>query len=425
MPGVTGEDPLTALAQGAEIAPDRAGRAWRLEVTHAHADIETGAVDQGAHEAIAAGDWSGVLRHFGLDPAVFEVVDDTVRMSSWQQSKRTEGGDRDVVWLYSYKARFRRITDRVPVADIDAALDRIRKFKLTRRTPGSGLGPPATQWVGWSDWQAHKGPIESLADRALSSFEQAEKRVKELRRVGRNVAALAIGNLGDPIEGCYGAYDSQLFTVGGTKRQQLNAVLDLWTAGLRTLAPLFDDVLFVSVLSNHGEWTRPPGGGQKALTSDSDNADGFLAETLKRVLSENPGFDHVRWSIPHDEMVTCESLSGVQVGFTHGHKMPGSAKEADWLRAQSLRLRYETGAEPRLWMTGHRHHLDVRDFGAFFRLQHPTLEVAPSKWFSDATGLWSTPGTLTCLVGEHAEAGGPLASGGVGFSDLAVLPVAA
>ena len=68
-------------------------------------------------------------------------------------------------------------------------------------------------------------------------------------------------------------------------------------------------------------------------------------------------------------------------------------------------------------MTGHRHHLDVRDFGAFFRLQHPTLEVAPSKWFSDATGLWSTPGTLTCLVGQHAEARG------VGFSDLAVLPV--
>jgi hypothetical protein len=44
-------------------------------------------------------DWDDVLRGFGLDPAEFYVVDDTVRMSKWQQSKRTESGDRDVVWL--------------------------------------------------------------------------------------------------------------------------------------------------------------------------------------------------------------------------------------------------------------------------------------------------------------------------------------
>ena len=53
---------------------------------------------------------------------VFEVVGDTVRMSTWQQSRRTDTGDRDLVNLYSYRAQFRRrTTDAVTEADIEAA----------------------------------------------------------------------------------------------------------------------------------------------------------------------------------------------------------------------------------------------------------------------------------------------------------------
>ena len=40
-------------------------------------------------------DWSPILKSFGLDPDVFEVEGDKVRMSKWQQSKRLENGDRD------------------------------------------------------------------------------------------------------------------------------------------------------------------------------------------------------------------------------------------------------------------------------------------------------------------------------------------
>jgi len=54
------------------------------------------------------GDWSAVFARFNLDPAEFVIADDTVRMSSWQSSKRTDDGDRDIVWLYSYSARFTR-----------------------------------------------------------------------------------------------------------------------------------------------------------------------------------------------------------------------------------------------------------------------------------------------------------------------------
>jgi hypothetical protein len=394
--------------------PDQAGAAWRSSLTSEHADIETAPV------ADKITDWTGVLRHFGLDPAEFEIIDDTVKMSSWQQSRRTDDGDRDLVWMYAYKARFRRVTTRLPEADVDALTAKIDRWKPTKPAARkAGLGAPCTLHVGWSDWQLGKSGVAVTTQRVLDSFDRTVARVAELRRMGRNVTSVAIANMGDPIEGCYGNYESQLFTVEMTKREQLNHALDLWTTGIRALAPLFDDVLFVSVLSNHSEWTRQGTGG-RPVTSDSDSADGFLAETLQRVLADRPTFEHVRWLIPHDEMTVCERLSGVDVAYTHGHKMPGSPKELDWLRGQSIRLLREHGAEPRLWNTAHRHHVDVKDFGPWWRMQHPTLDNG-SKWFEDSSGMWSTPGTMTYLIGEHDQAGGPLAAGGKGWSDMAVL----
>lgn len=404
-------------ALGDPTPPDRAGKAWRMEMTPDHADLETGSVDEGIRAAAAAGDWSGVLRHFGLDPAEFVVVDDTVRMSSWEQSKRLENGDRDTVWLYSYRARFKRVTERLPEADVRALRDRVHSWRPTKASARStSLGTPSTFYLGWADWQVGKGSLDTLADRVTSSVEAAVARVGELRKLGRNVESLCIANMGDPIEGCMGNYDSQLFTVQATKREQLNAVLDLWAMGLRTLAPMFDDVQFVSVLSNHGEWTREAGRGSRALTSDSDSADAFLAETLRRVLSERSDMQHVRWTIPHDEMTVQAELSGVRAAFAHGHKAPGTAKELEWLRGQSIRLLHETGAHPDLWFTAHRHSFDMRDFGPWWRFQHPTLEVGGatggSKWFTDMSGIWSTPGTLSMLVGKHDPRG---------WSDVAVL----
>jgi hypothetical protein len=113
---VTLADALDNLAPRKGTAPDEAAAA-RLEMTSTHADVQTG---PRAEPIVCVSDWDGVLRHFGLDPAEFEIVDDTVRMSRWQQSKGLEDGTRSTIWLHSYSARFRRVTDRMPVADVEA-----------------------------------------------------------------------------------------------------------------------------------------------------------------------------------------------------------------------------------------------------------------------------------------------------------------
>lgn len=402
--------------EGLDSRPEHVQKAAtrRCTLTSDHADVETGPLDSPLE---TAADWEGVLRMFGLDPEEFEIVDDTVRMSRWQQSRRTESGDRDMVWLQSYSARFRRITDRLPRADLDALMERVRAWKPKPSKAPVTDGTGSTFYVGWADWQVGKNDLAALTDRVLASLEATVQRIRELRRSGRVLTQLCIANMGDPMEGCYGHYESQPHTVKANKRAQLNLVLDLWTTGLRTLAPLFEDVLFVSVLSNHGEWTRATAGG-RAVTGDSDSADAFLAETLQRVLEQRSDMSHVRFLIPHDEMSVMAELSGVWTAFAHGHKAPGSAQELQWLRGQAIRLFHEHGVFPRNWMTAHRHHLRVDDFGAFTRFQHPALEGAgekqtdASKWYTDTSGLWSTHGTLSVVIGQHDIRG---------WSDLALL----
>jgi hypothetical protein len=394
---------LTDIALEADGHPN-GDKAW------ATVSPDGGELSTGAMPVELGTDWDSVLKGFGLDPDVFEVVDDTVRMSKWQSSKRLENGDRDLIWLYSYRARFRRKSlTALPDTEVEDIRKYVQKWKPLSKTKQESPETGSTLVVCWADQQLGKsagGGVDATVERILDSYTATIERVKELRKNGRNIEKIAIVNMGDPVEGCDGNYASQLFTVELTQRQQLLLALDLWAQGVRRLSSLAEESEFISVLCNHGEWMRRGG---KAVTSDSDNAGGFLTDALQRILTGRPEADKLKWNIPHDEMTTTSVLSGVKVAFTHGHKITG--KEVEWLRGQSIRILREEGREPDIWVTAHRHHLQVQDFGPWYRFQCPSNDGG-SKWYTDTSGNWSTPGTLTFLVGKHDPRG---------WSDMAVL----
>jgi hypothetical protein len=376
------------------------------EISTDRVEISTGVVN----EPIT--NWDSILQSFGLDPDVFEVVDDKVRMSKWQTSKRLESGERDLIWLYSYKAIFRRrIKPLVKEIDFTELQRTIRQHKPKSMQPTKQ--PPSTFVICWADWQLAKsasGGVKATTERVIDSFGKSIQRIKELRKLGRNIDQIAFVNMGDPVESCTGHYASQLFSVELTQREQLLLALDLWATGIKTIGQHADKLKFIGTLSNHGEWQRQGG---RNITTDSDSADGFLADALWRIF-ENSGYP-IDWHIPHDQMVTQVNLSGIETAFTHGHKIGG--KENEWLRAQTLRQLKEAGVEPAVWFTAHKHHIKIDDFGAFTRFQCPSLDtdgssLGGSKWFADTAGWWSSPGTLTILLGEHDKRG---------WSDLSVL----
>lgn len=364
-------------------------------------------------EPVVDDDWSRIFAIFQKNPDNFEIVDDTVRESMWQQSRRTDDGDRDVINLYSYGARFRRKKEgALRPEEIEAARARLRAYRLPQRIPGSGLGPEVGAVLNLADIQGGKsegGGVKATEDRLMSGLENFQAYVDKHRRLGVNLEKLMIVNNGDPYEGCAGNYDSQLFTVELNHRGQMNFVLDVWEAYSRELFPQFMEGEFVSVLCNHTEMGRF--GGRKNQTSDSDSGGALLAESLQRILRGRPEFEHVEFHIPHDEMNVYVDFAGVPMGFNHGHKIPGSDAGGfeKWLNGQ---VRGSAEAQRvKVWVTAHRHNFQLWDLGNATGFQCPSADGG-SKWLRDMTGKYSRSGVLAFLVGEHHH---------LGWSDVAFL----
>jgi hypothetical protein len=370
-------------------------------------------VDVSLDAPIVSDDWSRIFNVFQLDPAEFEVVDDTVRMSTWQQSKATDDGTRDLVQLYSYSARFKR-KPKARLSDDEIAKRRadVRGWKMpeTYKNVKGSRKQPVAAVINLADIQGGKsegGGVAATQQRLLDGLHNVTAWLDRMTS-DYNVSEVVLVNNGDPMENCAGNYAAQLFTVELNHRGQMNFVLDVWEQYAKHLFPRSEKARFVSVLCNHGEFGRM--GAAKSQTSDSDNAGGFLAETLRRVL-DRPEFAHVEWTIPHDQMNVYANVAGVPMAFNHGHKIPGSDASGfeKWLNGQ---VRGDSNAhQARIWQTAHRHHFAAWDMGSCSVFQAPSLDGG-SKWLTDMTGRYSRSGILAYLVGEHAP---------LGWSDMAFL----
>lgn len=389
-----------------------AAEAAKAPKTHIDVGQDGATVDGAVFDTAtpAAKDWAQVFERFNLDPEEFEIVDDTVRFSSWDQSKRTESGDRDVVRLFSFRARFkRRPAARLPALEVEERRKRLSTFK-PRPTP-PGRGEPVSAVINLADVQGGKsegGGVEATLKRLTDGLENVQDWLNRCR-LHKSIEEIVIVNNGDPLENCAGNYATQLFTVELNLRQQMNFVLDFWELYARTLFPQAERAQFVSVLCNHGEFGRM--GSSKNQTSDSDNAGGFLAETLQRVFADQPAFGHIDWTIPHDQMNVYTDVNGIPMGFNHGHKIPGNDATGfeKWLNGQ---VRGDSEAyKTRIWQTAHKHNFQCWDLGSATGFQAPSLDGG-SKWLRDMNGRYSQSGIIAYLVGPHSK---------LGWSDLAFL----
>lgn len=340
-------------------------------------------------------DWSEIFKRFNLDPLAFRIADETVRMSTWQQSKRLENGERDIINLFSYSARFVRITGSdVDVTDIIASL---RQWKPTRSTPAP-MGEPVSYFDGWADWQLGKGEgdgTKGTKQRILDGFERSHDRILQLRSHGINVDSLLVGNMGDHIEAVAGHYTSQTFSVDLNQRDQLNLAIELNLTGLKILAPLFENITYAACLCNHGQWQRAGG---KQFTDDADNATGFIGDTLQLIAGTHSDLERIEWVVPRDEMITTVRTSGVNVAMSHGHRVSGD--EASWFAKQSAWLQATRDFRPELWIDAHKHSASLDDFGPYHRIRCTTQDPG-SKSFTDGSGKFATQGTTSFLIGAH------------------------
>lgn len=342
--------------------------------------------------------WNTLIADWGIDPTITEIVDGSVQIRGWDAIR-----DGEVVRMKYYRATLRAARSIADSARIhmEELYKEVRKAKPGRMAKADKGG--MTLLVCLSDFQTGnpddlgvEGQISALA-RLVDSLPE---RLKSLRKAGYVITCVCVAGLGDLIEGTCGFYAAQQFRVELDRREQVKLVRRALRDILMALAPLVEEVKVVCVPGNHGE-NRQNG---KSITRVGDNDDVAVFEQVAEILSINPeAYGHIKWRIPSDEIAVAVELSGVRVGFTHGHvaKMKGNAAETiwGWWEKQAMGRAYESIADAEILIAGHFHHLNVKEQQGRSVFVCPSLTNV-SEYYSDATGVNTRPGTLTMLVGD-------------------------
>lgn len=349
--------------------------------------------------------WGPLIEFFGLPPEDFEIQDDSVKITRWNMGKGTPEGEINKTWLWSYKAKFRRITPAEQQADQTLLddVERIRGWKLkplVTRTLGTGLGEPSTYVHEQGDEQIGKsagGSIDGFLVRTQDALQQSLDRLKVLQKRGNNIEAIADIATGDVIENIFGHYASQARTTA-TLRKQMQVARTLDVERTKAFSEFGLPIKKAYTLSNHGEIRQVIG--QSPYTSESDNYDLMVAEQVHDVIVENDQLrDQIEWFIPHDEWWTHFNLSGVQCALTHGHKADGKGTIEKWFLAQRGDILYEQNIRIQIAFMGHRHTGFIKDVSGTTIMQTPSLDGG-SDYFAAGFGQRSRHGIITSLVGS-------------------------
>lgn len=335
-------------------------------------------------------DWREFLRLKGTDP---DSVTFTFGVTS-----NPHGG----YWnkLLNVRPRPVGLEGLIDAAEIAAHRAKVAGWALPRVAPAAD-GDGVAIVLNMSDFQLFKsegGGVDATLERIYGGLTRFVAKLDHLREI-HNIEEIVLVNNGDPFEGIAGNYASQTHTVQGGLRAQMNLVIDVWLRFAKELFPRFKKAQFVSVLCNHTEFGRQ-GGAKNSITSDSDNGSAFLAEVLEKILAHAPGFEHVSFVIPHDEMSVYTTAAGVPMGFNHGHKIPGNDAGGfeKWLNGQ---VRGDDRAhEAKIWVTAHRHNFQAWDLGSTFGFSCPSCDGG-SKWLRDATGKFSRAGMISFIVDRN------------------------
>lgn len=333
-------------------------------------------------------EWKAVLQIFEVDPKEYEVVE-PVLFNAWH------GPSADGPVLYrQWKAKvIRRRSARI---DVDDLVKEIKNHKALKSLP-SGEGAFITALSDWQLGKADGDGVKGTIRRILQGIDDVERRVRELRKMGRSLGTMYVLWTGDSVEGCLGHYDMQTSSVELDRREQVKVTRRLLRDALKLWSKHFERVVVVAVAGNHGE-NRNAGG--KAFTSFGDNDDLSIVEGVAEALSENPErYGHIEFIIPRENLSVTVDVCGWVYGVTHGHVARGGGAPA-----QKLKRWYEGQAAGKqavgssdVLVSGHYHHLSVQDWGGCLWIQTPAMDGG-SDWWRYRSGEVSTAGILTWVA---------------------------
>lgn len=326
------------------------------------------------------GDVSDLLAEFDLNPNEWIVTN--VRRSKWQRY--------DGEWLTSYRVSLKPRGYVGTLLDPSQLEDEVRRWRPGKTKPVKGPNTFLAA-IGDTQWGKDAGDgTDGTVNRVMNGLHASVARMMEVQHVG--IGQVALPQMGDCIEGIV----SQGGRIAGRIDLPLTAQIRLGRRILlewiKTFAPLTERLIVPVVPGNHDESTR------QLIT---DPLDSFQVEIVSQVLDicrENPALSHVEGRfIESDNTTLAVELSGVMVGFAHGHQ---SRNIPTWWQGQALGQTPVGGAD--VLITGHYHHFHAQNLGPRFWVQIPSMDGG-SAWFRDRKGLDSPSGIVTMVVGDDID----------------------
>ena len=318
----------------------------------------------------------------GIDPDGIDVIP-PVRTSRWQQQK-----DGELIWLTSYRFRFRKKTSGInlPLL-VKEAEKKVKPARLKTTTEKALI-------VCWSDLQVgkvdYRGNTDSLLERVERTTEELVRMVKEAKP-----EKLFFLDVGDTVENFGNANAEQQYVTNDLSiMEQVDVATTLAWRTLARLAAIVPDVTYLSVGSNHCQWRR----NGKAIGKPTDDWGVFIGRQLARLASET-GMKNIRFlePQPHEESLAVDIFGDEYhiLGLAHGHQARRPDLMATWWRQQAFGN--QPVANATVLVHGHYHHLRITELGSTpqgtsrFLVMAPTMDNG-SNWFRMVTGEDSIPG---------------------------------
>jgi len=233
-----------------------------------------GTITTSAIPAENAPDWNTVLKVWGLNPDLFEVVE-PVLFNVWG----------DPLGTLNRQWKGKVIQKRVAIdGDVQTLISEIKKFK-PRKPIVKDVG--SAMLVALSDFQMGKGEgggSAGIVSRFLAGIGEVEHRWKELVKSGRPLDKMVVVGLGDLVESCSGHYAMQAFQADLDRREQVTVLRRILVKALMHWATFAPQIIVAAVPGNHGE-NRANG---KAYTTFGDNDDVAVMEQVGEVIRANP-----------------------------------------------------------------------------------------------------------------------------------------
>jgi hypothetical protein len=165
------------------------------------------------------------------------------------------------------------------------------------------------------------GGTPEFVDRVMQMTDESIHRLKELRKIGRNIGTVVIPLLGDHVEGNTsqkGKLQSQYASDLGMT-EQTRVARRILMEQIKAFAPLADRIIVPVVNGNHDEVTRD------VVVDPADGWNVEIASAVQDACAENPNLrPHVEFRFPSPGNQTLSvDINGTMLGLFHGHQISG------------------------------------------------------------------------------------------------------